>query len=74
MSSEWLKMDSILHKAHIEVDRQGTKAAATSIGVIEVGRALLNYKTVLLDRPFIFAIMHNSTALPVFTGILNSIN
>ena len=28
---------------------------------------------VRLDRPFIYAIMHNETGLPVFTGIVNKL-
>ena len=34
MSSELLKMESIIHKAHIEVDSKGTKAAAVTMGVV----------------------------------------
>lgn len=29
-------------------------------------------KVIKLDRPFVYAIMHNETAIPVFIGILNS--
>ena len=32
-----MKVESIIHKAHIEVDRHGTKAAAVSMGVVEKG-------------------------------------
>lgn len=75
MSSEWLMMDAIIHKAHIEVDRKGTKAAAVSMGVVVCGCApsLEEYKSVRLDRPFIYAIVNNLTGLPVFAGIVNHI-
>ena len=75
MSSAWLKMESILHKAHIEVDRNGTKAAAATVGLISVGSAPVERKPkeVCLDRPFIYAVMHNETKLPVFTGIVNKL-
>ena len=68
-------MDSIIHKARIEVDRQGTKAAAVTMGAIEVGCAfpLDKPKVVELDRPFVYAIMDNKTGLPVFTGIVNKL-
>ena len=73
MSSEWLKIDSIIHKAHIEVDRNGTKAAAVTAAIAITGCAWEseNPKEVYLDRPFIYAIIHNETGLPVFVGTMN---
>ena len=73
MSSAWLKMDSILHKAHIEVDRKGTKAAAVTMGIVTAGCSPMmeEYKTVKLNRPFIYAIVHNETGLPVFEGFMS---
>lgn len=74
LSSTWLKMDSIVHKARIEVDRNGTKAAAVTMGIVCVGCApRFDYKIVELNRPFVYAIMHNGTGLPVFTGIVNKL-
>ena len=75
LSSEWLRADSIVHKARIEVDRKGTKAAAATAMLLAAGCVpRSNPKIVRLDRPFIYAIMHNETGLPVFTGIMNSFN
>lgn len=73
MSSEWLKADSVIHKARIEVNRQGTKASAASAIMVEVGCApnFDRIKYVELNRPFLYAIVHERTGLPVFTGILN---
>ena len=72
MSSEWLKVDSIIHKAHIEVDRKGTKAAAVTMAFVVAGCApSMDFKSVCLDRPFVYAIMDTETGLPVFTGIYN---
>ena len=75
MSQEWLMMDAIIHKAYIEVDRKGTKAAAVSMGIVVCGCAPQpeEFKEVRLDRPFIYAIMHNQTGLPVFAGVTNYI-
>ena len=75
LSSEWLRLESVIHKARIEVDRQGTKAAAVTMGAIEFGCAfpLDKPKVVELDRPFVYAIMDNKTGLPVFTGIVNKL-
>ena len=75
-SRAWLKVDAILHKAHVEVDRKGTKAAAvTMAGVVCAGAAVMEEtKIVRLDRPFIYAVMHKETKLPVFVGIMNKGN
>ena len=75
LSSEWLKVDKLLHSARIEFDRCGTKAAAATIAVACAGCALVfcEQKRVKLDRPFIFAIMHNETKLPIFVGVVNHI-
>ena len=53
----------------------GTKAAAATVGLISVGSAPVERKPkeVCLDRPFIYAVMHNETKLPVFTGIVNKL-
>lgn len=74
LSSSWLKLDSIVHKARIEVDRNGTKAAAVTMGLAVAGCApRFDYKIVELNRPFVYAIMHNETGLPVFNGIVNKL-
>lgn len=73
MSSEWLKVNSIIHKAHIEVDRLGTKAADVTMAFVCTGCAPFeDFKRVNLNRPFVYAIMNMETGLPVFTGIFNS--
>ena len=74
MTDEWIKADGIIHKAHIEVDRKGTKAAAVTAMVMFTGCApVFDTPSVRLDRPFIYAIMHNETGLPVFAGIVNNL-
>ena len=70
MSSEWLKLESIFHKAHIEVDRNGTKVTAATIAYPVYGEAIcFDDKFVLLNRPFVYAIMDMKTGLPVFAGV-----
>ena len=72
MTDEWIKAEGIIHKAHIEVDRKGTKAAAMTAMVMPDGCAPdFDIPSVRLDRPFIYAIIHNETGLPVFVGIVN---
>lgn len=67
-----LYISQVLHKAHIEVDRQGTKAAAVTAAMMFTGAMpVFDYKTVTLDRPFIYAVIHDETKLPVFAGVVN---
>lgn len=69
-----LKMDSILHKAYIEVDRRGTKAAAVTMGwVVAACASAEESKTVYLDRPFVYAIVNKLTGYPVFIGTVNNL-
>lgn len=56
------------------MDRKGTKAAVVSMfgGGFGCGAPIfIQYKEVFLVRPFVYAIIHNETGIPVFTGILN---
>lgn len=67
-----LTMVSIRHKSYIEVNRHGTRAAAATMGAIAAGCLPPEVKKkVILNRPFVFAIVHGGTGLPVFTGIVN---
>jgi len=66
-------ISEVLHKTFIEVDEKGTKAAAVT-AVAARDNAMHIVKTVVLDRPFVYAIIDNSTNLPIFIGVLTSVN
>lgn len=61
----------VYHKAHIDVDELGTKAAAVT--VVEVSEtAVQDPPTVLtLNRPFVYCIYDTQTDIPVFIGSLS---
>jgi serpin B len=63
-------ISQVLHKTHIELDAKGTKAAAAT--AVEAGAKAdfsePEHKEVILDRPFVFAIMDSYSTLPVFIG------
>ncbi len=62
----------VLHKTFISVDELGTKAGAVT--KVEMrDEAYVEPKIVKLDRPFLYAIIDNSTSLPVFIGTVTSI-
>ena len=57
---------SVIHKTKIEVDEEGTRAAAAT--VIAVARArLVEEKVLIFDRPFVFSIV-DEKGLALFTG------
>ena len=69
-----LWINKVMHKAKIAVDERGTKAGAAT--VVEVSGPTSvppppHY--VILDRPFVYAIIDNATNLPLFIGTLLSI-
>lgn len=70
-------VDGISQKVYVQVDRKGTEAVAVTCCGCEVHAAMpwkeIEYKKVYLDRPFLFAIMHQRTGLPVFVGSVNRI-
>ncbi len=69
-----MKIDQICHKALIEVDRHGTKASAVTMEIAIGCAADFNeHKEVYLDQPFIYAVIHNKTHLPIFMGVANKL-
>lgn len=64
-----LYIDEVKHKAFVEVDEKGTKAAAvTSVGIGVT--SVPSYPTIILDRPFLFAIRENQAGNVLFLGKL----
>ena len=71
-----LSVDTVIHKTHIELDREGTRAAASTVIGIVKNTALqekLPLREVRLDRPFIFVISDFQTETPIFMGTVASI-
>ncbi|MBO4697968.1 MAG: proteinase inhibitor I4 serpin, partial [Lachnospiraceae bacterium] len=71
-----LKIGSVIHKTHIEVDESGTKAAAaTAVGMYyESAPSSGPDYVVVLDRPFVYAIIDTEAKLPVFIGSIADIS
>ncbi len=59
----------VCQKTYIEVNRNGTKAAAITWAGMK-GTAMMPEEEyfVTLDRPFVYAILDNATGLPLFIG------
>jgi len=54
----------------MEVDEEGTKAAAATGVVVGITAYNPNRFTLIANRPFFFAIRHNATGTILFMGIV----
>lgn len=65
---------NVIHKTFISVDELGTKAGAvTKVEMNTASAPNMDIKYVKLDRPFIYAIIDNTTKLPFFIGTVMDI-
>jgi len=63
-----LAIEQVMHKAFINVDEEGTEAAAaTSVAIAKV-TAAESLKIFRADHPFVFLIRHNPTGSILFMG------
>ena len=63
-----LSISSVLHKAYVNVDENGTEAAAATAVVIGVTSMPVDVIDFKIDRPFIFLIQDNQTGSILFMG------
>jgi serpin B len=68
--AERLEINAVAHKAYVDVDEKGTEAAAATAVVMRTAAALRAPPpvTMIIDRPFLFAIVDTPTGLPLFLG------
>lgn len=70
-----LKIDNATHQAKVEIDEQGTRAAAvTEITMLETTALPPQYRKTaefIADRPFLFVIRDAETEIDLFVGIMN---
>ncbi|XP_042857088.1 ovalbumin-related protein X-like [Penaeus japonicus] len=67
-ASRSLFVREAVHKATVEVTEEGTVAAAATA---LVGIRVAHSRPFVLDRPFVFLIMHRAMTLPVMVGVFN---
>uniref|UniRef100_A0A3B1IQ36 Serpin peptidase inhibitor, clade E (nexin, plasminogen activator inhibitor type 1), member 2 n=1 Tax=Astyanax mexicanus TaxID=7994 RepID=A0A3B1IQ36_ASTMX len=68
LSSEPVHVSKALQKAKIEVNEDGTKATAATTSIL---LARSSPPWVIVDRPFLFLIRHNSSGTILFAGQIN---
>ncbi|MEE6465202.1 hypothetical protein FKM82_006486 [Ascaphus truei] len=62
-----LYLSQVFHKSFVEINEEGTEAAAATAGIAAVRSALFNV-TFEADHPFLFFIRHNKTNSILFYG------
>ena len=68
LSTEPVFISEVLHKTVINVDEGGTRAAAASNVTVGKAASMPPEKQVILNRPFIYMIIDNTTKIPIFIG------
>lgn len=68
-----LAIDDVIHKTHIELDENGTKAAAVTGVIMTETAAEMPEHSVVFDRPFVYAIIDTETNLPLFLGTVTEL-
>ena len=63
-------INSVIQKAVVQVDEEGTEAAAATGVEMRVTAVPTNAFSVVANRPFLFAIVHTPTGTVLFAGIV----
>jgi serpin B len=66
--SHWLYISAVLHKAFVDVNEEGTEAAAATGVVVSLTSARVQPPTFRADHPFFFLIRDNRTGSLLFMG------
>lgn len=66
--SNWLYIAAVIHKAFVDVNEEGTEAAAATAVVIGAMSAPAPSPTFRADHPFVFLIQENQTGSILFIG------
>jgi serpin B len=65
-------LSQVIHKTTLDVDEEGTIAAAVTAAMFELGRPLVREApfTMIVDRPFLCSIRHRHTGTLLFLGTI----
>ena len=75
MGEPSVMVDRVIHKTHIELDRNGTKAAAaTAVTTKESSAYMESPIEIRMDRPFVYALVDTATGIPLFIGTVKTLN
>ena len=68
LEKERFFINDVVHKAIIEVDEKGSKAAAVSSSIFGNKNGVTVKNKWIFDRPFLYAIMDKKHMIPLFIG------
>lgn len=71
-----LYIDDVLHKTYVDVNEEGTRAAAATVVMMGDGGSgplATARREVVLDRPFLYLIIDYTTRTPLFIGVVRSV-
>ena len=66
-----LAISQVVHKTFLEVDEDGTEAAAATGVAVEAVSAAVPQQTVVFDRPFLFLLTDTTTRSPLFVTVVH---
>lgn len=68
-------VSQILHKAKIEVDEEGTKAAAATAVMVNDSAAFMEEEIIdfIMDKPFVYVLQDTETGIILFMGRVNNL-
>lgn len=74
-SSGNIYISRVIQNTFIEVDELGTKAGAATAVAMDTGESLASEepKNVILDRPFVYAVVDAEMKLPIFLGVVDRV-
>jgi serpin B len=72
MSASPLYLSAVRHKSFVEVNEEGTEAAAVTVGIMSLAmvRPVVPPFEMVVDRPFLFVIADNLTRAILFMGVV----
>lgn len=73
--NDQLYVGAVLHKTYLELDENGTKAAAvTAVATDAASAEPPEVHRVVLDRPFVYMIVDTHANLPLFLGTVTTMS
>ncbi len=70
-TAQRLRIDEVVHQAYIDVNEEGTEAAAATAVIIRASARFMDPEPpveITVDRPFLFTITDTRSGLPLFLG------
>jgi serine protease inhibitor len=65
-----LLIDQVIHRAFLEVNEQGSEAAAATAVMMKRGALIMSKPRMIVDRPFLCAIRHRPSEAILFLGAI----